>query len=392
MQYRIDKKSGNKLSTLGLGCMRLPGAMGRIDMQKSEALIMRAIEKGVNFFDTAYLYPGSEVALGTVLEKHNAREKVYIGTKLPLFKCHSYEDFDKLFSEELRRLKTDYIDYYFMHNLTGLDGWERLCGLGVEKWISEKKAEGKIRQVGFSFHGLKEQFTKLIDAYEWEFCMIQYNYININYQAGLDGLKYAHSKEIPVLIMEPLLGGRLANDLPQSALKLLHQSNPDASAASWALRWVWHHPEATVVLSGMSDMAQLEENIALASLSEPGGMADDELAVIEKVADLFQASYKIPCTGCNYCLPCPKGINIPDSFLAYNASYAISRFAGITQYATTSGGFNPTFSVRDCTKCGHCEKHCPQDIAIIDRLADVGKRMEPLWYRAVLAVVRKVMR
>ncbi|MCL2248572.1 MAG: aldo/keto reductase [Oscillospiraceae bacterium] len=392
MQYRLDKKSGNKLSALGLGCMRLPGGFGRIDMQKSEALIMRAIEGGVNFFDTAYLYPGSEVALGTILEKNKAREKVYIGTKLPLFKCHSYEDFDKLFNEELERLRTNYIDYYFMHNLSGLHDWKRLCELGVEKWIAEKKAEGKIKQLGFSFHGLKDQFVKLIDAYEWDFCMIQYNYININYQAGRDGLKYAHSKDIPVIIMEPLLGGRLVNDLPPTAVNLLKQSDPNATSASWALRWIWHQSEPTVLLSGMSDMAQLDENLALAVNSEPECMTDDELKIIEKVADIFQESYKIPCTGCNYCLPCPKGINIPDSFLAYNTSYTISRFAGITQYATTTGGFNTTFSLYDCTKCGHCEKHCPQNIAIVERILEVRKRMEPLWYRTAIKIAKKVMK
>ena len=392
MQYRLDEKSGNKLSTLGLGCMRLPGGFGRIDMQKSEALIMHAIEKGVNFFDTAYIYPGSEVALGTILEKNNARKNVYIGTKLPLFKCRTYEDFDKLFNEQLQRLKTDYIDYYFMHNLPGLADWNRVCELGIEKWIAEKKAEGKIKQLGFSFHGLKKQFVKLIDSYDWDFCMIQYNYININYQAGRDGLKYAHSKGMPVFIMEPLLGGLLVNDLPPAAMSLLKQSNPNITAASWALRWIWNHNEPTMLLSGMSDLSQLDENLALAEKSEPECMTEDELKVIEKVAEIFQESYKIPCTGCNYCLPCPKGINIPDSFLAYNASYTISRFARIMQYATTTGGFNTTFSLYDCTKCGHCEKHCPQNIAIVERILEVRKRMEPFWYRAGIKIANKFMK
>jgi len=392
MQYRLDKKSGNKLSALGLGCMRLPGGFGRIDMQKSEALIMRAIEKGVNFFDTAYLYPGNEVALGTILEKTKTREKVFIGTKLPLYKCHSYEDFDKLFNQQLERLKTDYIDYYLMHSLSGLTNWNRLCVLGIEKWIAEKKAAGKIRQLGFSFHGEKEQFVKLIDAYDWDFCMIQYNYINVNYQAGRDGLKYAHSKDIPVIIMEPLLGGRLVNDLPPAAVNLLKQSGPKSTSASWALRWIWHQSESTVLLSGMSDMSQLDENLALAANSEPGCMTDDELKIIKKVADIFQKSYKIPCTGCNYCLPCPKGINIPDSFLAYNASYTIGRFAGITQYATARGGFSPTFSLFDCTKCGNCEKLCPQNIEIIERIIDARKRIEPFWYRAGIKIATKFMK
>ena len=392
MQYRLDKKSGNKLSALGFGCMRLPGGLGRTDMQKSEAIIMDAIDKGVNFFDTAYLYPGSEVALGTVLNKNKIREQVYIATKLPLFKCHNYDDFDKFFNEQLKRLKTDYIDYYFMHNLTQLSDWQRLCDLGIKKWIQDKKAQGKIKQIGFSFHGAREDFIKLIDAYKWEFCMIQYNYINTHYQAGVEGLKCAYAKDIPVIIMEPLLGGRLAKDLPEAAVKLLKQHNPDATPAAWALKWLWNQPEVTVVLSGMNEPAQVDENINLAAETQAGSMTAKELAVIDEVAGIFSASYKIPCTGCNYCLPCPKGINIPDSFMAYNASYAISRFTGMQQYATTSGGLTKAFAVSDCTRCGKCEPLCPQNIPIAEKMKDVRKRMEPLWYRAGIAVLRRVMK
>jgi len=392
MQYRLDTKTGNKLSALGMGCMRLPGTLGNVDMPKAEALILEAIALGVNFFDTAYLYPGSEAALGTVLHKNNVRDKVYIATKLPLFKCHAYEDFDKFFNIQLQRLKTDYVDYYFMHNMTKPEDWERLCGLGIEKWLAEKREQGKIKHVGFSFHGARDAFTTLIDAYDWDFCMMQYNYINVNYQAGASGLKYAYSKGIPVFIMEPLLGGRLAKDLPGAAVKLFKEHSPNATPASWALKWLWNQPEVTMVLSGMSEMGQLTENVALATTSPVGGMTESELEVVGKVAEAFSASYKIPCTGCNYCLPCPVKINIPDSFLAYNASYAISRFTGIQNYATTSGGFTKAFSVHDCTKCGKCEKLCPQEIAIVDRLKDVAKRMEPWWYRAILGIARRVMK
>jgi len=388
MQYRKDIKSGNKLSALGLGCMRLPGTFGNIDLQKADSLIMEAIKLGVNFFDTAYIYPGSEAALGHVLEKNKVRDKVYIATKLPLFKCHSYADFDKIFNIQLNRLKTDYIDYYFMHNMTKPADWQRLQNLGIEKWLAEKRTQGKIRQVGFSFHGAKDAFAPLIDAYDWDFTMIQYNYLNTNYQAGTAGLKYAHGKGIPVFIMEPLLGGRLANSLPKEAVTLFGDSSP----ASWALKWLWNQQEATLVLSGMNDISQLKENAALATKCQPGGMSEDELAVISQVTELFAKTYSIPCTGCNYCLPCPAKINIPDSFMAYNTSYSMGRFAGITQYATTTGGFTKAFSVRDCTKCGKCEKHCPQDIAIMNRMKDVAKRMEPWWFRAGMSIVRKIMR
>ena len=392
MQYRIDKKSGNKLSVLGFGCMRLPGTLGKTDLQKADTVIMDAIAGGVNFFDTAYIYPGSEAALGHVLDKNKVRDKVYIATKLPLSKCHAYKDFDKIFSIQLERLKTDYIDYYFMHNISTHADWQRMCGLGIESWIQEKKSQGKIKQLGFSFHGARDAFVAVVDAYDWDFCMIQYNYINTHFQAGVEGLKYACGKGIPVFIMEPLLGGRLAKDLPQKAASLLKQHDPNATPASWALRWIWNHAQVTLLLSGMSEPDQVAENIILAEKSQPGGMSAGELALIDQVADIFSDSYKIPCTGCNYCLPCPKHINIPDSFMAYNASYAISRFTGIQQYATTIGGLNSVFSLADCIKCGKCEERCPQDIAIMDRLNDVRRRMEPFWFRAGLAVARMIMK
>ena len=391
MQYRLDEKSGNKLSALGLGCMRLPRNMGRTDMDKTEGVILEAINKGVNFFDTAYIYPGSEVALGAVLHKNKVREKVYVASKLPLFKCQTYDDFDKIFKEQLDRLKTTYIDYYFMHNIIKLSDWERLCTLGIEKWIQEKKDQGKIKQVGFSFHGMRAEFIQLIDAYDWDFTMIQYNYVNTNYQAGEHGLKYAYGKGVPVFIMEPLLGGLLANALPDKAAKLLREHSLDATPASWALRWLWNQKEVTLVLSGMNHIDQVLENTTLAGQSPVGNMTSQELGLIDKVAEVFSASYKIPCTGCNYCLPCPKHINIPDSFMSYNTSYSISRFAGITQYATTSGGLRSSFSLYDCTQCGKCEQNCPQHIKIVDSIKVVRKRMEPLWYRWLIFLLRKFM-
>ena len=385
MQYRVDKKSGNKLSVLGLGCMRLPSSAA-----KSEAVIMKAYNAGINFFDTAYLYPNSEAALGNALHKNGIREKVYIATKLPKIKCHSYDDFDKYFNIQLERLKTDYIDYYFMHNISRLEDWEHLVELGIEKWISEKKAEGKIKQLGFSFHGARDVFTKMINAYDWDFCMIQYNYINTHYQAGQDGLKYAYGKGIPVFVMEPLLGGSLVNGLPDKAVKLLKQHKPETSPASWALRWLWNQPEVTMVLSGMNDVSQIEENTLLAK-TLPGSMSSEELKIIDQVIAIFSESYKIPCTGCNYCLPCPANINIPNCFAAYNTSYAIGYIAGMTQYATGTSVFtDKPMSILHCTKCGKCEKACPQDIKIVKCLVDVRKRMEPFWYRWVMAVARKV--
>jgi predicted aldo/keto reductase-like oxidoreductase len=391
MKYRLDKKSGNELSALGMGCMRLPGGMGRIDQNKTEEVIMEAIKKGVNFFDTAYLYPGSEVALGNVLDKNKVRDKVFISTKLPLFKCKQYEDFDTLFNEQLKRLKTGYIDYYFMHNFSKLSDWERLCNLNIEKWIAEKKSTGQIKQVGFSFHGVRGEFLKLINDYDWDFCMIQYNYVNTHYQAGIEGLHRANDRGITVFIMEPLLGGQLVKGLPQKASNILKEKSPNATLASWAFRWLWNQPEITMVLSGMNHVNQVKENVDLADEYGVGNMSPDELLIVDQVAKVFGESYKIPCTGCNYCLPCPKHINIPDSFMSYNTTYAISRFAGIQQYATTTGGFNTAYSLFDCIECGHCEKHCPQHIKIVSELKVVRKRMEPFWYRGIIGIVKKIL-
>lgn len=393
MQYQEDLKTGNKISALGFGCMRFPSTLGRIDLDKTEKLLLEAIEKGVNYFDTAYLYGGSEAAIGQIFEKNEIRQDVFIATKLPIAMCHSTADFDKFFNLQLERLKTDYVDYYFMHMVTSPQQWQQLCDLGIETWIEEKKQSGQIRQAGFSFHGLRDDFIKLVDLYDWDFCQIQYNYINTNYQAGTDGLKYAHEKGLPVFIMEPLLGGRLATGLPQPAQELFRQADPSSTPVAWALRWLWNHPEVTMLLSGMNDFDQLRENIALAEKAMPNFLSDRELAVINQVVEVFNASYKIPCTGCNYCMPCPQGIDIPGCFASYNSSYAISRSTGIQQYVVNTKGFtkNPAMA-GDCIKCGKCEKHCPQNIPIRDSLEVVKKRMEPFWYKPALAILRRVMR
>ena len=390
MQYRLDKKSNTKLSALGMGCMRLPKSMGTPDLKKADSLIMDAISKGINFFDAAYIYPGSEAALGHVLAKNNVREKVHISTKLPIFLCKTYEDFDKYFNIQLERLKTDYIDYYFIHALPSFTEWNRLKALNIEKWLEEKRAQGKIRQVGFSFHGVTSEFLKLVDDRDWDFCMIQYNYINTHYQAGTEGLKYANSKGIPVFIMEPLLGGRLADNLPQKAVQLMKSKDPSSTPAEWALRWVLNQEEVTMVLSGMSSFNQIEENSALMDRAEVGNMSGEELALIDQVVGIFSESYKVPCTGCNYCLPCPSGINIPACFTSYNTSYAISRVSGLSSYATSIGPFSaaPAF-ISTCIKCGKCEKHCPQNIKIVETLEDVRKRIEPFWFKWILAIIRR---
>jgi Predicted oxidoreductases of the aldo/keto reductase family len=367
--------------------MRFPRSLSQqIDIGKSEKLILKAIENGVNYFDTAYLYGGSEEALGTILHKNNVRNKVFIATKLPHTKCQSYQDFDTLFETQLERLHTYYIDYYLIHNVSDLKSWNRLRDMGIEKWIAEKKAAGKIKQVGFSFHGMYDEFLALLDAYDWDFCQIQYNYVNTHYQAGTAGLKKAAEKGIPVIIMEPLLGGKLANGLPQKAVNLFKSADASLSPAAWALKWLWNQKEVTVVLSGMNDEAQLTENLDLSGSSTPGMLTDQENKIFESVTEAFRASYKVPCTGCNYCMPCPQKINIPACFSAYNMSYAVGFASGIQQYITSTGATNPDAShtPRNCIKCGKCEKSCPQHIQIRKSLEDVGKRMEPFWFKPAI--------
>jgi len=266
--------------------------------------------------------------------------------------------------------------------------------MGIENWISEKKASGQIRQIGFSFHGSQNGFMDLIDSYDWDFCQIQYNYMDENYQAGRPGLRKAHEKGIPVIIMEPLLGGKLATGLPPKALQLFKKIDAESSAASWALRWLWNQPEVTVVLSGMSSMEQLQDNIKTAGSASRGSIADEESAVFESVVAVLREAYKIPCTGCNYCMPCPQNVNIPGCFAAYNTSCAMGFIPGITLYITGTGANYPEKQRRpkNCIKCGACEKQCPQHIEIIRQLEVVERHMEPFWFNPAIWMVQKIFR
>jgi len=381
MLYRTDPKSGNELSALGFGCMRFPrGITGQVDLDKSAALILSAVERGMNYFDTAYIYGGSEATLGQIFAGNpGLREQINLATKLPIFALKSAADFDRIFGIQLERLGTDYIDYYLIHSLTAPHNWERLCALGIEAWIDKQKASGRIRRIGFSFHGSRVDFERLLDMYPWEFTLIQYNYSDENYQAGKAGLRKAAAMGLPVFVMEPLLGGRLATGLPKKAAALLHKAQPDRSNAAWALRWLWDQPEVTCVLSGMGSMAQLDDNIRTAETALPGCLTDAERALYPQVNKIFRESYKIACTGCNYCLPCPKNVNIPGAFSAYNASYAVDLFTGFAQYTTgmNIAGGKDSSSARNCNGCGACVKKCPQHIAIPEQLRRVARRLEP---------------
>ena len=385
MQYRRDQK-GNELSILGYGCMRFTKKYGRIVFQKAEQEVMMAIRHGVNYLDTAYIYPGSEECLGKILVKNHCREQVNIATKLPHYLIKSREGLEKTFQEQLKRLQTDYIDYYLMHMLTDIATWERLKDLGIEEWIREKLASGQIRNIGFSYHGNTDMFRQLVGAYPWNFCQIQYNYMDENTQAGRAGLRYAASKGLPVIIMEPLRGGRLVNLLPQEAKKLIEQSG--RTAAEWAFRWLWDQPEVTAVLSGMNSREMVKENITGAGKARAGMMTEEDFALIEQVKSEIGRKVKIGCTGCGYCMPCPHGVDIPTCFRSYNMRYTENRFNGLREYfmCTTmkKNGCNASL----CKKCGKCEKHCPQGLPIRQDLELVVKELETPVYKAACQVKR----
>lgn len=386
MKYRTDKY-GNKISVLGYGCMRFTQKAGKIDLEKTEKEIMEAYRGGVNYYDTAYIYPGSEAALGEILHRNQIRDKVNIATKLPQYMIKNIESVEKCFQEELKRLKTDHIDYYFMHMLTDVKSWERLKELGIHNWIQDKKAGGAIRQIGFSYHGNTDMFCQLIDSYEWDFCMIQYNYLDENSQAGRKGLQYANSKGLPVMIMEPLRGGRLANNLPENAKKLFENHEIKRSPAEWAFRWLWNQPEVTCVLSGMNSLEMVQENVKNASTSEVGEFSEKEDELLKEVVKSINEKMKVGCTGCGYCTPCPKKVDIPGTFSAYNKLYTDGKFTGLKEYVMCTMLRNDSTSASNCIECGKCEKHCPQNIQIRKELKNAKKELEGPLYK----IAKKVM-
>ena len=386
MQYRKDKY-GNDISALGFGCMRFRRNGPAIDMAEAEKEILAAIDLGVNYFDTAYIYPGSEAALGEILAKNGVREKVKIATKLPHYLIKSREGMEKLFNEQLKRLKTDYVDYYLMHMLTDIATWEKQIKLGVLDFLEEKKRSGAIRQIGFSYHGNSDMFCKLVDAYDWDFCQIQYNYLDEHSQAGRRGLQYAHSKGMPVIIMEPLRGGKLVNRLPQDAVNAFAEHPVSRTPAQWAFRWLWNQEEVTCVLSGMNSMEMLRENVQTASDAKIGEMGAEEEAMFQKVVAAINGKLKVGCTGCSYCMPCPKGVDIPGAFAAYNRMASEGKFAGLREHFMCSAARKDSTAASLCIGCGKCESHCPQGIPIRQELNNVKKDLEGPIYRTARKVV-----
>ena len=380
MNYRKDKY-GNDISILGYGCMRFSRASGKIDIEKTEKEIMEAFQAGVNYYDTAYVYPGSEAALGEILERNQIREQVYIAIKLQHYLIKTADSMEKYFAEQLKRLRTDYVDYYLMHMLTDVDTWERLKALGILAWLEEKKKSGAIRQAGFSYHGNTDMFCRLVDAYDWDFCQIQYNYMDENSQAGRKGLHYANEKGLPVVIMEPLRGGKLVNRLPDAAVRIFADYPVKHTPAQWALRWLWNQPEVTCVLSGMNSEEMVKDNIETASTVSVGELGPEEEAMLQKVVQAVNAKMKVGCTGCGYCMPCPKNVDIPGTFAAYNRRYSEGKRAALVEYFMCTAMRKTSSAASNCVECGKCEKHCPQHIEIRKELKNAAGELENPLYK-----------
>lgn len=388
MQYRENKKNGQKLSILGYGCMRFTRRGGSIWQEKAEEELKLAFDAGVNYFDTAYIYPGSEVALGKFLVK-GYRDKVYVADKLPHYLVKKSQDIEKFFKEMLARLQTDYIDYFLIHMLNDVESFERISGLGIQEWIAKKKASGEIRNIGFSFHGNTAKFKDIVDAYDWDFCQVQFNYMDEHSQAGIEGIRYAAQKDLPVIIMEPLRGGQLVNGLPEKAKERIRKNGKGYSAAEWGLRWIYQHEEVSVVLSGMNDKEQVVDNVRVAGEATACDFAEEDREFIAQLRKDILEQIKVPCTGCGYCQPCPAGVDIPACFTSYNMSFTEGKIAGLSEYLKRTTMKKNRTNASLCVKCGKCEKHCPQSLPIRQYLVDVKKRMETPVYKVVAAGAKR---
>ena len=375
MKYRNFGKLGIQGSAFGLGCMRFNGAASGdsiIDEEKAISLIRRAIDGGVTYMDTAYVYLDrtSEIVLGKALQD-GYREKVTIATKMPAEHVHNREEMQALLDEELEKLQTDHIDFYLMHGIDK-EKWEYFKSIGAPQFFDDMKKAGKIRYKCFSFHAPYEEFEYIIKDYDWDMVQIQYNFMNEDYQAGTKGLELAGSLGIPVVIMEGLLGGRLAK-APDNVQALYDAFPVKRSPVEWAFRWLCNHPQIATVLSGCNEEAQIDDNLRIFDTVEPGIMPEEELQLMSDVRDAYLSRMRIGCTGCRYCMPCPNGVNIPGIFAAWNDVSLYSadpaQHFGLNMIRKNGEGAD------NCVACGACEAACPQHLSIIDALQEAWKEM-----------------
>ncbi len=377
MKYREFGKTGKKVSVLGLGCMRLPekeiNGEKVIDEKVAIDMIHYSIEKGINYFDTAYPYHGgqSEPFLGKALK--GFREKVYIASKSPVWKVEKEEDFDKFLDEQLEKLQTNYIDFYLLHALNK-NTWNKCKEFKVFDFIERAKKTGKIKHIGFSFHDGYDVFEEIINSYDWEFCQIQLNYIDINYQAGMKGMQVAAEKDIPVVIMEPLRGGMLVNNIPEKVQEIFDSSETKRKPVEWALNWLWNYPEIKIILSGMSNMEQLKENIKLAENASENMFTEKENFLMNEVKKFYDQKMLVKCTSCGYCIPCPQGIPINNVFLFYNETSLFGKYETAKRFYKSL--IENGKDVSKCVECGQCESACPQNISIIEKLKEAEKALK----------------
>jgi predicted aldo/keto reductase-like oxidoreductase len=396
MQYRKVSKNGDKLSVLGFGCMRLPATDRKIDEARAIAQIRYAIDHGVNYLDTAWPYHAgeSETLLGKALQG-GYRERVKVATKLPSWMIKSRADMDRYLAAQLEKLGTDHIDYYLLHALDGTS-WDRLARLGAAEFLDKARADGRITNPGFSFHGLVGDFKRIVDAYPWVVCQIQYNYLDENYQAGTEGLQYAAAKGLGVIVMEPLRGGSLARVAPPAVEAIWKEAKVRRTPLEWALRWVWNRPEVTVLLSGMNEEAHIEQNLAIADTAHGNALSDEELRLVERVGRKYRDLMKVGCTGCGYCMPCASGVQIPSCFEEYNKMHMFGAAQEVKFiYAVRLSGIlgdGQAGYASQCIRCGDCLEKCPQQIAIPDVLAQVAAELEGPDLPERLAAARSIFK
>lgn len=384
MKYREFGKTGLKVSALGFGTMRLPLLEDGVTVDEKEAvrIIRHAIDSGVNYVDTAYPYHQgtSEIVVGKAL-RDGYRDKVFLADKSPIWKLEKESDFDSILEEQLQKLQTDHIDFYLLHALNK-ERFEKIKNLHLIDHMLEARKAGKIRYLGFSFHDDLEVFKQIVDyTDQWDFCQIQYNYMDEHSQAGVEGLRYAHAKGIPVIIMEPLRGGRLVNLLPESAKELFAQDEEHRTPAELALKWLYDQPEVTCVLSGMNSMEMVEQNVRTASEYGVGCMTESDRALVEAVRQEITKHVKVGCTGCGYCMPCPRGVDIPGTFRCYNAMYSEGKKSGRRDYLQCTAFRKNPASASQCVGCGKCEQHCPQHIEIRGELKAAAGELETVKYK-----------
>jgi len=395
MLYREVPKTGDRLSVLGYGCMRFPVRMQSINEKIAEKQILHALENGVNYYDTAYPYHNgkSEPFLGKVMAKNGFRNRVKVATKLPHWMTHTKEEMDRVLEAQLGKLKTDRIDYYLVHALNG-ELWETAKQSGVIEFLDDALKRGRILNAGFSFHGLAEDFNTIVDDYDWTFCQIQYNFLDTRNQAGTAGLRYAAAKEMAVMIMEPLRGGNLAKTPPPSVRKIWAKADNVRTPVDWSLSWIWNHPEVTVVLSGMNDDDHIAENLALAEKAESNAFTEKEVGLVEEAADQFRQVMKVGCTGCQYCMPCPAGVNIPSCFDCYNSKHAFKDRSARMMYLFQNGGMvtEKQTLASMCVQCGKCLEKCPQHLPIPDLLEEVKADMEGWLTKPLIWLGRRIMK